>query len=707
MLCRILTELKLLGTPVGVIVLSAGVGNDVVGWVLLALCVALVNAGSGIVALWVLLVAVGYILLLVFAVRPGFIWVLKRTGSLQNGPTQSVMALTILMVLVSAFFTSIIGIHPIFGAFIIGVICPHDSGFAIKVTEKVEDLVSVLLLPLYFALSGLSTNLGLLNNGITWAYVIGIIAVAFSGKMIGGTLAAKMTGMVWRESFTIGSLMSCKGLVELIVLNIGLQAGILSVRTFTMFVVMALVTTFATTPLVSVLYPHWYQVKIAAWRRGEIDWDGNKIGGDAGSGLEAEKSSEQSRVHKVLAYLRLDSMSGVMALVSLLSEPVTEDVHRRAHPAKQALQEASLSQSSSADSIKRPLQVYGVRLTELTERESSVMRVSEVDEYSMRDPVVNAFRTFGQLKNVAISGQVAIASESSYANMLTERAIDAAADLLLIPWSETGGMGDHDSALEGSSWPRFANGAFSHFVLGTINRASCSTAVFVDNGFGHRRRNGGSPSGITRTVSALSMRSLSAPAAPLVNKGHHLVLPFFGSEDDKLALRLVLQMARDPTVTATVVHFELSADLDAAATSGGAADAPSASDLRSPASTTGREFGPPSAPPAHYAAFFATLRDSLPAELAPRVMFDSAACTAPVAEVVSRTRKEVSQLPKGAGNLGVRGRHAGLVPALRGPTADDRAWADSEAGRAMGVVAGGVLRDVPQASVLVLSASDK
>lgn len=182
-LCRILTELKLLHTPVGIIVLSAGVGNDVVGWILLALCVVLVNTGSGITALWVLLTCIGYALFLVFIVRPGFLWVLQRTHSLQNGPSQGVVALTLFIALVSAFFTGIIGVHPIFGALMAGLICPHEGGFAIKVTEKVEDLVGTLFLPLYFALSGLSTNLGLLNTGITWAYVVGVIAVAFSAKI--------------------------------------------------------------------------------------------------------------------------------------------------------------------------------------------------------------------------------------------------------------------------------------------------------------------------------------------------------------------------------------------------------------------------------------------------------------------------------------------------------------------------------------------
>ncbi len=115
MLCRILTELKLLGTPVGVTVLAAGVGNDVTGWILLALCVALVNNGSGITALYVLLCCVGWTIFLVYGVRPPFMWVLRRTGSLQNGPTQAIVALTLLMVLSSAWFTGIIGVHPIFG----------------------------------------------------------------------------------------------------------------------------------------------------------------------------------------------------------------------------------------------------------------------------------------------------------------------------------------------------------------------------------------------------------------------------------------------------------------------------------------------------------------------------------------------------------------------------------------------------------------
>jgi len=166
----------------------------------------------------VLLTCLGFTAFLIYAVRPVFIWLLRRTRAIQDGPSQGVIAFTLLLCLASAFFTGIIGVHAIFGAFMAGMIMPKENGFNIKVAEKIEDLIGALFLPLFFTLSGLNTNIGLLDSGIVWAYVIGVCAVAFSAKFIGATAAARFSGMLWRECFAIGSLMSCKGLVELIVL---------------------------------------------------------------------------------------------------------------------------------------------------------------------------------------------------------------------------------------------------------------------------------------------------------------------------------------------------------------------------------------------------------------------------------------------------------------------------------------------------------
>ena len=236
-LARILTELDLMKTNVGIVVLAAGVSNDVVAWVLLALSVALVNSGTGVSAVYVLLCGVGWTLLLIFLVRPIFLLVVRKSGSLETGvPTKGVMLLIVLLILASSFVTQIIGIAAIFGGFLVGLIMPHSPQFTHSVTEKIEDLVTVLFLPIYFALSGLNTNLTLLNNGQAWGYVFLVIVVAFCAKAFSCFAAARWSGYTFRESAAVGSLMSCKGLVELIVLNIGYQAGILTQKVFTIFV---------------------------------------------------------------------------------------------------------------------------------------------------------------------------------------------------------------------------------------------------------------------------------------------------------------------------------------------------------------------------------------------------------------------------------------------------------------------------------------
>ncbi|CAE6476376.1 unnamed protein product, partial [Rhizoctonia solani] len=256
-LCRILVALELLDTTVGIVVLSAGVGNDVVGWTLLALTVALVNASSGLTALYVLLCAVGWTLLILYPVKRAMLWFARWTGSVESGPSPLFMTATILLVFGSAFFTDIIGVHAIFGGFLAGLAIPHEGGLAIALTEKLEDMVSIIFLPLYFTLSGLSTNLGL-----TWGFTILICVTAYIGKFFGGALAAK-GAFVPRASLT---QLTCVGyrLVELIVLNVGLSAGILSTRVFSMFVLEALVLTFATTPVTLWLYPLKHRVRATA-----------------------------------------------------------------------------------------------------------------------------------------------------------------------------------------------------------------------------------------------------------------------------------------------------------------------------------------------------------------------------------------------------------------------------------------------------------
>lgn len=549
------------------IVLSAGVGNDVVGWILLALCVTLVNSGAGLTALWILMVSVGYCLFLPFVVRPAFLWVLRKSGSLSNGPTQTVVALTVLLVLASSFFTAIIGIHAIFGAFMIGLICPHEGGFAIKLTEKIEDLVGVLFLPLYFALSGLRTNLGLLDSGLTWGYVVGVCAIAFFGKVFGGTMAARLNGLVWRESLTIGCLMSCKGLVELIVLNIGLQAQILSTRTFTIFVVMALVTTFATTPLVAWLYPPWYQRKLDLWKKGKIDWDGHPLPQDEHSdSTDNDWLEHQEAVRKVLVYLRVDGLPSVFTIVSMFAAKRIESEQNgpllKPEGGGVFKNEAALS---SVATIRRPIRVHGLRLMELTERDSSVMRVSEIEEYANRDPIIKAFGTFGQSHDVSVAGQVAVVPERSFSGTLMKRAKDLSSDFIIIPWSETGTMSEHPSLFDDHSGGPLANREFTKLAAETFEKArnSSNVGVLIDKLVISQSPKVESPIveraawQLNRTNTGISVADAGQSVInfKLADSGRHrLIVLYTGGEDDLFAVKLGLQFAKNDQVDLKIVR---------------------------------------------------------------------------------------------------------------------------------------------------------
>ncbi|KAF2721847.1 hypothetical protein K431DRAFT_64651 [Polychaeton citri CBS 116435] len=691
-LCRILTELKLLSTDVGIIVLSAGVGNDVVGWILLALCVALVNTGSGLTALWVLLTCVGYTLFLVYAVKPAFMWVLRRSGALTDGPSQSIIALTLMIALASAFFTGAIGVHAIFGAFMAGLICPHEGGFALKVTEKVEDLVSALFLPLYFALSGLSTNLGLLDDGITWAYVVGVIAVAFCGKFIGATLAARLSGLVWRESFTIGSLMSCKGLVELIVLNIGLQAKILSTRTFTIFVVMALVTTFATTPLTRALYPEWYQKKLAAWKRGEIDWNtGEPLHGsiDVSTDDVALSKAGSVRVRSLMVYLRLDVMSPLLGVVSLLGGK--SSASEKVHPSQKKASENGEQALPTGGASKKHVVAHGIRLLELTERGSSVMAVTEAETYNFLDPVLSAFRLLGQFYNLGTSGEVSVVPENAYSSTLLQRARDQVPDLLLLPWSRTGSMSETTDVSVGTNTDTlYTSSVYATFMDKTLAESQCTTAVFVT----HAKNEPRSPrEKLQRRPSTLSIQSrrdhtptTTPPSAP---RSYHIFMPFFGGRDGRATLRLVLQLAETENVTATIVHFETQgaqAVTNAASSTDGEIEPTViveesskmsktiARVVTSAVMKTKRGKGPVislTAIRSDSATFFALMQRSLPADLIDRVAFETVDVSAsnadeddsdPLTEALSRATTEFALLrPEDkAGAMVVLGRNQDL-----------------------------------------------
>ena len=251
-LARIVQERGIHKTRLGTIVITCAAADDITAWCLLAAVIAIVKAGSFVSSLYVIGLAVGYVLMMLFVVKP----FLKRIGELyakKDNIKKSVVAIFFLTLIVSSYLTEIIGIHALFGAFMTGVIMPDISKFRNVFIEKVEDVSLILLLPLFFVFTGLRTEIGLINEPYLWKITGFIILVAVAGKFFGSALAAKFVGQSWRDSLTIGALMNTRGLMELVVLNIGYELGVLSPKVFTMMVIMALVTTFMTGPALDLI----------------------------------------------------------------------------------------------------------------------------------------------------------------------------------------------------------------------------------------------------------------------------------------------------------------------------------------------------------------------------------------------------------------------------------------------------------------------
>jgi Kef-type K+ transport system membrane component KefB len=246
-LARILHERGLTRTTLGSLAITCAAAGDVTAWCILAAVIAVVQAGSGMSALFTVLVAIVYVIAMFQVVRPWLDRLETRFASSENlNRTFAVAAFIVLFL--SALTTEMIGIHALFGAFLAGATMPAHAGFRKLLASRIEDVSLVILLPLFFAFTGLKTQIGLLNDGVTWLVCGLIILVAVAGKFGGTLLAARFTGQSWPDSFAIGALMNTRGLMELIVLNIGYDLGVLSPTVFTMMVLMALVTTFMTAP---------------------------------------------------------------------------------------------------------------------------------------------------------------------------------------------------------------------------------------------------------------------------------------------------------------------------------------------------------------------------------------------------------------------------------------------------------------------------
>ncbi len=252
-LARILQERQLTRTSLGATAITCAAVDDVTAWSIMALVVAIAKATSLVASGLTLLLALAFIAFMTMVVRRALpVWI-GREQLAREEPSSGTLGIIVCVVIAAALCTEIIGIHALFGSFLAGAIMPEASEFRRRITTLLEKFSSVLLVPLFFAFTGLRTEVGLLSGAEDWLICGGIVAVATLGKLGGSAVAARVTGMKWRESLQLGALMNTRGLMELIALNIGYDLGILSPRIFTMLVIMAVVTTMMTGPLLTLL----------------------------------------------------------------------------------------------------------------------------------------------------------------------------------------------------------------------------------------------------------------------------------------------------------------------------------------------------------------------------------------------------------------------------------------------------------------------
>jgi nucleotide-binding universal stress UspA family protein len=324
------------------------------------------------------------------------------------------------------------------------------------------------------------------------------------------------------------------------------------------------------------------------------------------------------------------------------------------------------------------------------------MKDSEVDKLSTRDPVVNAFHTFGQLNNVAVSGEVQLVPEGSYSEVLGERASDYKSDMILVPWSETGSFSEAVTAnMNESTQSAFSNGSYNYFVTKLLNNTPCNAAILVNNSFGALPRE--TLRSLHRVSTNPSIRGAPVHAtAPLMDRSHHIFFPFIGGMDNRIALHFVLRLVKNPNVTATIVCIK-GAETISPSNTVISSDKIIAKDGQTAGITSSQEILS-----SQDQAFFASMADSLSSDLQSRILFNSIESNHSLQDIVEQAREEVNLSQENAGDLIVVGRHHGKHTDIAFDYGTEGELRHSLGGFAEAMIMGNV-----KASVLVIQAAVK
>ncbi|KNA15007.1 hypothetical protein SOVF_101990 [Spinacia oleracea] len=435
-LARVLAELKLINTEIGRIAMSSALVNDICAWVLLALAIALAEtSSSSLTSVWVILSSAAFVVVCIFLVRPAIMWMVRRTP--EGEPFSDFYICLILTgVMISGFITDAIGTHSVFGAFVFGLIIPNGP-LGVTLIEKLEDFVSGLLLPLFFAISGLKTDVRQVGDFKVWRNLMLVIILACSGKVAGTTAVAYFYNMPIREGITLGLLMNTKGLVEMIVLNVGKDQKVIDDASFSIMVISALIMTGLIAPLVTAIYRP--ARRSVAYKRRTI-----------------QKSKPDAEL-KVLTCIH--TPRNVPTIINLLEA---------SHPTRRS-----------------PICVYVLHLVELTGRASAMLIVHNTRKsgrpalnrtQAQSDHIINAFENYEQhalTGSVSVQPLTAISPYNSMHEDICHLAQEKRVAFIIIPFHKQQTV---DGGMEST------NPAFRTINQNLLANAPCSVGILVDRG---------------------------------------------------------------------------------------------------------------------------------------------------------------------------------------------------------------------------------
>ncbi|EEF46053.1 Na(+)/H(+) antiporter, putative [Ricinus communis] len=433
-LARVLAELKLINTELGRIAMSSALINDICAWILLCFAIALAeNDSASLASLWVILSSVAFVIFCVFVVRPAISWIIRRTP---EGETFSEFYICLILtgVMISGFITDAIGTHSVFGAFVFGLVIPNGP-LGVTLIEKLEDFVSGLLLPLFFAMSGLKTNVGAIQGATTWGLLGLVILLGGVGKIAGTLLVTFFYQMPVREGLTLGLLMNTKGLIEMIILNVGKDQRVLDDESFAIMVIVAVIMTGLITPIVTAIYRP--ARKFIPYKRRTI---------------HRSKPDAELRI-----LVCVHTPRNVPTIINLLEA---------SHPTKRS-----------------PMCVFVLHLVELTGRASAMLIVHNTRKsgrpalnrtQAQSDHIINAFENYEQhAVCVSVQPLTAISPYSTMHEDICNLAEDKRVAFIIIPFHKQQTV---DGGMEAT------NPAFRTVNQNVLANAPCSVGILVDRG---------------------------------------------------------------------------------------------------------------------------------------------------------------------------------------------------------------------------------